>query len=303
MIVLHSNSTVLNFDTITAKEACAAKTIIKAFRERRSLIKQKITQQNTQNDFWQKKYVKLHSKKIAESTTQYFIPKLGISLLEPSDNAHYEDNETTNGCDKILYKKDDRFVLLKYRNIEQFLKHWDEAKTEKMSELSLKLINQKTLYFSFPISPADSPSGIGCVIAKNAGPTLFEIACDKEYFKKSSKIDIIEFKSLISDLVEAEKSGLMLPDLHCKNLTRKKLSNGNYRINAIDIDCITKDENLILNAPQRVYPYNIKVSAQKLLVKQSSTIPMAFCFIRLQSLGMKPVPFNLSFRYSQKEIP
>ena len=46
-----------------------------------------------------------------------------------------------------------------------------------------------------------------------------------------------------------------------------------------------------------------RVSTQKLLVKQSSTIPMAFCFIRLQSLGMKPIPFNLSFRYSQKEIP
>ena len=45
------------------------------------------------------------------------------------------------------------------------------------------------------------------------------------------------------------------------------------------------------------------IKAQKLLVKQSSTIPMAFCFIRLQSLGMKPIPFNLSFRYSQKEIP
>ena len=254
-----TNNPAANSVTRSIEEVNAAKTIQGKFRAWKASIDEKVSK-NTQSDSLQNNYVKLVSRQSDEVATYYYIPKLGISLKEPTGNVHSnKDTEhATIGNEKKLYKKDDNFVLLEYKNKDIFNHDWSDVKTAKLLELNLKLINQKTLYFSYPLSSTDSPSGTRCVIARNAGPSLLEIASDKEYYKKNPRIEITEFKQLILDLAEVEKTDLLLPDLHCKNITRKRMSDGSYRINAIDIDCITKGLNMMLHAPQDCYPFNIK---------------------------------------------
>ena len=254
-----TNNPAANSVTGSIEEVNAAKTIQGKFRAWKASIDEKVSK-NSQSDSLQNNYVKLVSRQSDEVSTYYYIPKLGISLKEPTGNVHNnKDTEhATIGNEKKLYKKDDNFVLLEYKNRDVFNHDWSDVKTAKLLELNLKLINQKTLYFSYPLSSTDSPSGIRCVIARNAGPSLLEIASDKEYYKKNPRIEITEFRQLILDLAEVEKTDLLLPDLHCKNITRKRMSDGSYRINAIDIDCITKGLNLMLHAPQDCYPFNIK---------------------------------------------
>ena len=256
-----TNNPAVNSVTGSIEEVNAAKTIQGKFRAWKASIDEKVAK-NTQSDSdsLQNNYVKLVSRQSGEVSTYFYILKLGIVLKAPTGNIHNnKDTEhAITGNEKKLYKKDDNSVFLKYKSEEIFNHDWSDVKTAKLLELNLELINQKTLYFSYPLSPTDSPSGSRCVIARNAGPSLLEIASDKEYYKNNPRIEIAEFKQLILDLAEVEKTDLMLPDLHCKNITRKSLSDGSYRINAIDIDCITKDLNLKLNAPQDYYPFNIK---------------------------------------------
>ena len=264
MNIPSANNSVVNSVTGSIEEVNAAKTIQREFRAWKASIDEKVSK-TPQSDSLQKNYVKLVSRQSGKASTYYYIPKLGISLKEPTGNVHInkDTEDAITGNEKQLYKKDGSFVLLKYEKEEIFNHDWSDVKTVKLLELNLKLRDQKTLYFSYPLSPTDSPSGIRCVIARNAGPSLLEIGSDKEYYKNNPKIEIKEFRQLILDLAEVEKTDLLLPDLHCKNVTRKRMSDGSYRINVIDIDCITKGLNLKLHAPQDCYPFNIKDSYRR----------------------------------------
>ena len=106
MNIPSTNNSAVNSVTGSIEEVNAAKTIQRKFRAWKASTDEKVSK-TPQSDSLQKNYVKLVSRQSGKASTYYYIPKLGISLKEPTGNVHInkDTEDAITGNEKNYIKK------------------------------------------------------------------------------------------------------------------------------------------------------------------------------------------------------